>query len=77
MKIEKERMTIDQMYEKFPDQWLFVVDPEISENTELLSGVVDLVTDSREEIMKASDIYDGDAAIWYTGDIPEGIVFIF
>ncbi len=76
MKNEKERMTIDQMYEKFPNQWLFVVEPEISENTELLSGVVDLVTDSREEIMKASAIYDGDAAIRYTGDIPEGIVFI-
>ncbi len=77
MKSGKERMTLDQMYEKFPNQWLFVVDPEISENTELLSGVVDLVSDSREEIMKASDIYDGDAAIRYTGDIPEGIVFIF
>ena len=77
MKNGKERMTLDQMYEKYPNQWLFVVDPEISENTELLSGVVDLVSDSREEIMKASDIYDGDAAIRYTGDIPERIVFIF
>ena len=35
-----ERLTIQEIEQKYPDEWLLVVDCEISENTELLSGRV-------------------------------------
>lgn len=35
-----ERITFEEMTEKYPDQWLFIIYREHSENTELLSGVV-------------------------------------
>ena len=37
--MENERLTLEEMEEKYPDEWLFIVDCEYSENTELLSGV--------------------------------------
>ncbi len=70
------RMTLEEMYDAFPNQWLFITDPELSDNTELVSGIVSIFSDSRKEIIEASHMYDGDAAIRYTGDVPEGIVFV-
>jgi hypothetical protein len=69
-------MTLKEMYKEFPDQWLFIIEPEISDNTELLGGIVYMCTDSREEILKACREYNGNSAIRYTGDMPEGIAFL-
>ena len=74
--MKQERMTIEEMVLKYPDQWLFITDCEISDNTELLSGVVSVVSKSRDEVYKASANYTGDAAVRYTGEIPEGMVFL-
>ena len=74
--MKQERMTIEEMVLKYPDQWLFITDCEISDNTELLSGVVSVVSKSRDEVYKASANYIGDAAVRYTGEIPEGMVFL-
>ena len=38
--MEQERMSIGEMVLKYPDQWLFITDCEINENTELISGIV-------------------------------------
>lgn len=38
--MHNERMTLEGMTAKHPDQWLFVIDCEISKTIELLSGVV-------------------------------------
>ena len=36
--MKNERLTIKEMEQKYPDEWLLIVDYELSENTELLSG---------------------------------------
>ena len=72
----QDRMTLKEMYDAFPNQWLFITEPELSDNTELVSGIVSIFSDSRNEVIETSHIYDGDAAIRYIGDIPEGIVFV-
>ena len=70
------RMTLKEMYDAFPNQWIFITHPELSDNTELVSGIVSVFSDSRKEIIEVSRKYNGDAAIRYTGDMPEKIVFI-
>lgn len=63
-----EHLTIDQMMQKYPNQWLFIVEPKICENTSrLLSGIVRVCSPSRDEIDKQSRSFDGDAAIKFMG----------
>jgi WD40 repeat protein len=61
--MSNERMTIEEMVENYPDEWLFIVDCEHSENTELLSGRVLVHSKSRDDIYEASGHYKGGAAI--------------
>ena len=74
--MKQERLSIEEMVLKYPNQWLFITDCEISENTELLSGVVSVHSPSKDKVNKASAVYEGDAAIRYTGKMPEGMVFL-
>ena len=62
-----ERITLEEMEEKSPDEWLFIGDCEYSENTELLSRCVLVHSPSRADIYDASSRYKGGAAICYTG----------
>ena len=70
------RLTIDEMVQRYPDQWLFIVDCEHSANTELISGVVAVHSPSRDVIKKASAEYKDGAAIRYTGKPPEGRLYL-
>ena len=74
--MKQERMTLAEMELKYPNEWLFITDCEISENTELLSGIVSVHSKSKDEVNQASAAYKGGAAIRYTGKIPEGMVFL-
>ena len=49
-----ERLTIEEMEQKYPDEWLLIVDYELSENTELLSGKVVAHSKIRKEIRDVS-----------------------
>lgn len=73
--MSNERMTLEEMEQKYPDEWLFIVDCEISENTELLSGVVAVHSPSRDVINEASGKYKGGAAIRYTGRMPDPLKY--
>ena len=74
--MEQKRLTIDEMMQQYPNQWLFIVDCEHSASTELISGVVAVHSSSREDIKKASAEYKGGAAIRYTGKPPEGRLYL-
>lgn len=71
-----ERLTPEQMEQKYPDEWLFIVDCEHSEDTELLSGRVLVHNKSREDIYDASSRYKGSAAIRYIGGMRKDVVYI-
>ena len=74
MSIEtSKRLTLYEMIEKYPDQWLFIVDPEInSETSELISGIVTARSDLRDDIYRELSTLKGGAVIRYTGEIPKG-----
>ncbi len=74
--MEQKRLTIDEMVQQYPDQWLFIVDCEHSASTELISGIVAVHSSSREDIKKVSAEYKGGAAIRYTGKPPEGRLYL-
>lgn len=68
-----ERLTLDEMIEKYPDQWLFIVDPEINSDTsELISGIVTARSDLRDDVYRELRTLKGGAVIRYTGEVPEG-----
>ena len=74
--MSNERLTLEEMIQKYPDEWLFIVDCEHSENTELLSGRVLVHSKSRVDIYNASGQYKGGAAIRYTGELPKGMGYL-
>ena len=68
-----ERLTLGEMVEKYPDQWLFIVDPEINnETSELISGIVTAHSDLRDDVYSELSTLKGGAAIRYTGEMPKG-----
>ncbi len=75
--MSNERMTLEEMTEKYPDQWLFIIDCEINENTELLSGIVAVHSKSEDDIHEASMQYKGGAAIHYTGGLRDDVGYLF
>ena len=74
--MSNERLTLEEMEQKYPDKWLFIIDCEISENTELLSGVVAVHSQSRADIYEVSGSYKGGAAIHYTGELPKRMRYL-
>lgn len=75
--MSEERLSMKDIYEKYPDQWLFIIDCEINSSTQLISGIVRLATDSRKEAYEASANHKGSGAVRYSGEWPEDLMFIF
>jgi hypothetical protein len=71
-----ERLTLQEMEHKYPDEWLLIVDCELSENTELLSGRVVVHGKSREDVYDALTHYKGGVATHYTGKILDDVIYI-
>ena len=64
-----ERMTVEEMSKKYPNEWLFIIEPKTRENTtHLVSGIVQVHSESRDDVYEASRKFKGDAAIRFTGD---------
>ena len=64
-----EKMTVEEMSKKYPNEWLFIIEPKTRENTtHLVSGVVQVRSKSRDDVSEASRKFKGDAAIRWTGD---------
>lgn len=69
-----ERMTVEEMSKKYPNEWLFIIEPITRENTtNLVSGIVKIHSKSRDDVYDASKKFKGDAAIRYTGDSPSQV----
>ena len=64
-----KRMTVEEMSKKYPNEWLFIIEPITRENTtHLVSGIVQVHSRSRDDVHKASKKFKGDAAIRFTGE---------
>ena len=75
--MSKHRLNYQEMIQKFPNEWLFIIDCEINpKTTELISGVVLANKKHRQDIDNISSQYKGIAAIRYTGEIPEDRMYL-
>ena len=62
-----ESMTVEEMSQKYPNEWLFIIKPKTRENTtHLVSGIVQVHSKSRDDASEASRKFKGDAAIRWT-----------
>ena len=65
-------LTLAQIQEQFPSQWVLVGDPQTTETLEIESGAVLWHSNDRDEVYrKAVALRPKRFAVLYTGRIPE------
>jgi len=74
---KKNRLSMDQIKEKYRDQWVLLVDPDISDETMVQGGIVVFNSKDREELHRSLSKFRGNKAIVYTGKIPEDLGILF
>jgi hypothetical protein len=78
--MEITRLTIDQMHDRYPNQWLLVANTKTDENLELLEGEVIAHSIDCDQIYTAiareRKTRTGNLSIEYTGTIPDNFAFI-
>jgi len=71
-----ELLTVEEMKERYPDEWLLLVDCEETENTELKAGRVVAHSRCRDDIHRAQMGRSGHLAIHFAGEIPRDLAVI-
>ncbi|MHB1425622.1 MAG: hypothetical protein ACYC3I_20835 [Gemmataceae bacterium] len=73
-----EVMTMAQINQRFPSEWVLLSDPQTDENLEVLGGTV--ICHSKDEVeihRKAMELpIPRHIAVFYTGLLPEDEVFV-
>jgi Domain of unknown function (DUF3362) len=73
-----EVMTMAEINERFPSEWVLLSDPQTNENSEVLSGKVIYHSKDRDEVDRKTMELPAlrDIAIFYTGPFPEDMEFV-
>jgi hypothetical protein len=76
--VQKEALTLQEIHERFRDEWVLVRVLEEDELGQPLCGIVVAHSPDREEIYTAQRRLRGDFALFHTGEIPkEGYAVAF
>jgi len=65
--MERERLSWQEMKERYPDQWLLIVDYETDDSDRLVSGVVEFHSADMNQVARAPAQCDR-IAFRYTGE---------
>jgi hypothetical protein len=69
-----EMMTLEEIEERFDDEWVLVEDPEFDHNNEVVRGKVLFHSKNRDEMYaKAMELRPKRSASLYTGPVPDEI----
>lgn len=72
-----EILTLTEIEDRYPSEWVFVADPEYDDQLEVVRGRVICHSKDRDEVdQKAVALRLPSAAFLYTGQIPEGTAVI-
>jgi hypothetical protein len=73
-----EVLTIDEINERHPDEWILIGEPETSESQEVLRGKVLYHGKSRDEMYQAAKDLPAPKyfATHYTGEFPADMVVV-
>ena len=72
-----ERLTIEEIRERFAPDWVLIGEPETNDLLELQSGRVLFHGPNRDEVtLKAMEYPPGRYALRFLGKFPEDMVFV-
>jgi hypothetical protein len=72
-----EALTITEIEERCPSEWILVEDPQTNDALEVLSGILRFHSRDRDEVYrKAVELRPKRYAMLYTGPVPEDMPFI-
>ena len=74
---KKDRLSIDQIRERYIDEWVLLIDPDISDETVVQGGIVIFSSKDRGEVHRSLSKFKGNKAILFTGKIPEDLGILF
>jgi hypothetical protein len=65
-----DRLTKDEIYSRFPNEWILLKDPDLGPADEVLGGTLVCHTKDRDELWReAMARRPGDFAVFYTGSV--------
>ena len=74
--MKAKRITIDDMKELYPNEYLFLID-WIDNGIDITEGVVLAHSPRIEDIDEFSNNFKGSASVWFTGQLmPQGTHFL-
>lgn len=70
-------LTVAQIYDRYPEEWMLVGDPTTTEMHDVLSGTILWHSKSRDEVYKkAIELRPKTVAYLYTGEAPPDAVLV-
>lgn len=73
----KKKMSLSEMKDAFPSEWLLILDPETDETHGILNGIVDFHSKDRDEMYRYAVAKKPKRfATLYTGTLPENSAVI-
>jgi hypothetical protein len=73
----KEILTMAQIEERFPSEWVLIEDPEVDEHMEIIRGKVLWHGKDRDELDRiALELRPKSPAFLHTGPFPEDMEFV-
>jgi len=74
----KERLTLPEIYEQFPNQWVLILEPELDKELTVISGIVVATADDRYKLYDQLHLTKGQpSAIEYTGSTEGEAIALF
>ncbi len=72
-----EILTIEQIRQRYTDEWILIAFTELDEQMNVLAGVVIAHSKERDEVYQAFDVRRGrNVAVEYTGSIPLDVAYV-
>jgi hypothetical protein len=72
-----EVLTAREIEQRYPNEWVLVLDPAFAPDLEVLSGVVACHSKDRDEVYnKAIELQPKASAFLYTGEFPTDTVLV-
>jgi hypothetical protein len=72
-----EVLTLEEMIERYPNQWLLIGEPELDDNANTTRGQVLAYSPDEYEIYNALSLFDVKSkSIEYTGSIPQDLAVL-
>jgi hypothetical protein len=70
--VPRERLSIEDIEQRFPRQWVLIDDPEADQTEAVLSGrVIWHSADKHEVYEKLRKLDSNDVAVFFTGPLPK------